>query len=316
LDVKLYGIWVAQDEGDIIRATLEFHRKARAFDKIFFYDLGSQDDTLAIAEEYRDILVAERRRVPYSGELRLALIEEHAHRYAAGDWVAIIDSDEIYGEDPRAVIEAAEAEGATRIETWQAQFYFCDRDLANWQSRNATFRAKPAYERMRHYVINWSEMRFYRCLPRTSGSSGSIALHGRLASRRLLNCHYPYRSPEQIRRKVALRTENRLRRLNTQYQIFSQDWRKYVVDHRLLHRRDSPEGPWRFGVPEGIDWKRYYNFWANDSTSWKSPAYNNTYIYWMMQHGFLPRWSSRELALKIVGKAVQRVRGRQAVGSF
>jgi hypothetical protein len=105
-------------------------------------------------------------------------------------------------------------------------------------------------------------------------------------------------------------------RLNTQYQIFSQDWRQYVVDHRVLHRRDWPRGSWKFGVPEGVDWKKFYNFWANDSASWKSPAYNNTYIYWMMQHGFLPPWSKRELALKMVGKAVQRVRGREAVGDF
>jgi hypothetical protein len=314
--LKLYGIWVAQDEGDIIRATLEFHRKARAFEKIFFYDLGSTDDTLAIATEFGDIAVVEQRRVPYSGDLRLALIEENARYYAPGDWVAIIDSDEIYGEDPRAVIRAAEAEGATRVETWQAQFYFSDADLRHWDRGDAAFRSQTAYDRMRHYVINWSEMRFYKCLTWSADRRASIDLDGKLATRRLLNRHYPYRSPDQIRRKVELRTQNRRLRMNTQYQIFSQDWRRYVVDHRLLHLQGDRRDPWKFGAPVGVDWKRFYNFWANDAASWKSPAYNNTYIYWMMQHGFLPPWSSRERALKMVGKAVQRVRGRDAVGAF
>jgi glycosyltransferase involved in cell wall biosynthesis len=307
--MKLYGIWVAQNESDILRHTLEFHRRSGVFDRIFFYDLGSDDDTLSIAREYGDIADVELRRVPYSGELRVTLIDEHRGRYAPGDWVAIIDSDELYVDDPRAAIRIAEAEGATRIETWQAQYYFTDLDLAEWERRGPAFRALSAYERLKHYVINWSEMRFYKVLPRPAGRS-VIELEGKLASAKLTNRHYPFRSPEQIREKVRVRLANRRTGLNTQYQIFSEDWRCYVVDHALLHRDD---GELRFGVPEGVDWKAFYNFWANDSASWKNPAYNNWYIYWLMSHGFVPRWSPPELALKAVGKAVQRLRSRHQV---
>jgi glycosyltransferase involved in cell wall biosynthesis len=309
--MKLYGIWVAQNESDVLRHTLEFHRRARALDRIFFYDLGSDDDTLSIAREYADIADVESRPVPYSGELRIALMDEHRARYAPGDWVAIVDSDETYADDPRAAIRAAEAEGATRIETWQAQYYFTDVDLAAYERDRAAFFATPAFEQLRHYVINWSEMRFYKVLPSEDGRAGVIDLRGKLASRKLLNRHFPYRSPEQIREKVRVRLANRRTGLNTQYQIFSEQWRRYVVDHRLLHRDE--DGRLRFGVPAGVDWKRFYNFWANDSASWKSPAYNNTYIYWLMTHGFLPRWSPPEMALKAMGKAVQRLRGKHQV---
>ncbi|HZU81746.1 MAG TPA: glycosyltransferase family 2 protein [Polyangiaceae bacterium] len=308
--MKLYGIWVAQNEADILRHTFDFHRRTRHFDRIFFYDLGSEDDTLEIAREYADIADVERRRTPYSGELRVALMDEHRDRYAPGDWVAIIDSDEIYAEDPRAAIRAAEAERATRIETWQAQYYFTDLDLAAWERGDAAWRATSAYERLKHYVVNWSEMRFYKALAPAGGRTSVVDLDGKLASRKLLNRHFPYRSPEQIGEKVRVRLANRKTGLNTQYQIFSEDWRRYVVDHRLLHRDD---GVIRFGVPEGVDWKSFYNFWANDAASWKNPVYNNWYIYWLMVHGFLPRWSPPEMALKAVGKAVQRIRGRHQV---
>jgi hypothetical protein len=308
--MKLYGIWVAQNEADVIRHTLEFHRRARAFDRIFFYDLGSDDDTLRIAREYSDIADVEHRPVPYSGELRVALIDEHRALYAPGDWVAIIDSDEVYAEDPRAAIRSAEAEGATRVETWQAQYYFTDLDLEAYERQPERFLATSPYDRLKHYIINWSEMRFYKALPALGKHTSSIELDGKLASRRLRNRHYPYRSPEQIREKVRVRLANRRTGLNTQYQIFSEDWQRYVVDHRLLQYDD---GDLRFGVPSGVDWKRFYNFWANDSASWKNPAYNNTYIYWLMEHGFLPRWSPPELALKVMGKAVQRLRGKHHV---
>jgi hypothetical protein len=308
--MNLYGIWVAQNEADILRHTLEFHRKTRAFKRIFFFDLGSTDATLAIAREYSDILQVEQRRVPYSGELRVALIEEQRKQYAPGDWVAIIDSDEIYAENPHDVLRAAEDEGATGVETWQAQFYFTDEDLENWLDGDELFRRTSAYERLQHYVINWSEMRFYKVLSPTASRPGVIDLDGPIARRRLLNRHYPYRSPPQIREKVRVRMANRRTGANTQYQIFSEDWRRYIVDRCLLHRAD---GELRFGVPPNVDWKGFYNFWANDAASWKNPAYNNTYIYWLMEHGFVPGWSRGELALKAVGKAVQRVRGRTTV---
>jgi glycosyltransferase involved in cell wall biosynthesis len=311
--MRLYGIWVAQNEADILRHTLEFHRKMGAYERIFFYDLGSTDATLAIAREYSDMLQIEQRRVPYSGALRVALIDEQKKRYAPGDWVALIDSDEIYAEDPRAVIQGAEEEGATGIETWQAQFYFTDEDLECWNEGDETFRRASAYARLQHYLVNWSEMRFYKVLGPAASRPGTIALDGPVAHRRLINRHYPYRSPNQIRDKVRIRLANRRIGGNAQYQIFSDDWRRYVVDRRLLHRFD---GELRFGVPAAVEWKSFYNFWANDASSWKSPVYNNTTIYWLMQNGFLPPWSPRELALKAVGKAVQRVRGRSAVAEF
>jgi glycosyltransferase involved in cell wall biosynthesis len=311
--MRLYGIWVAQNEADVIRDTLEFHRNAGLFERIFFYDLGSTDDTLAIARQYSGVVEVEQRRVPYSGKLRVALIDEHRDVYQPGDWVAIIDSDEIYADDPIDAIGIAEAERATRLETWQAQFYFTDRDLASWERGDAAFRSTPAFARLQHYVINWSEMRFYKYLPEAEDRRSVIDLEGKLASVRVLNRHYPYRSPDQIADKVKLRLENRRVGGNPQYQIFSDDWAKYVVDHRVLHRHD---GRFRFGVPTGVDWKHFYNFWANDSTGWKSPAYNNVYIYWLMEHGFLRAWSVPELALKAMGKAVQKVRRRELVARF
>src|SRR5262245_54434827 len=139
--MKLYGIWVAQNEADIIGDTLEFLRKSGWYEKIFFFDLGSTDDTFEIAMEYRDILHEPKRlNVPYSGKLRVDLINQHQHFYQDGDWIAIIDSDEFYAADPLAHLHQAELEGAQRVETAQVMHYFTDRDLENWEQGTEEFR--------------------------------------------------------------------------------------------------------------------------------------------------------------------------------
>jgi hypothetical protein len=301
--MKLYGIWVAQNEADVLQDVLDFLKERKYFEKIFFFDLGSQDNTFEIASRNTDLLhEPQRLNVPYSGQLRVDLINEHREFYKDGDWVAIIDSDEFYAEDPRHVIDHAENEGAVQVDTMQIMYYFTDRDLKAADEEYAA----PVRERLQHYIINWSEARFYKAV-NLGGSGSCINLQGRLSSKLLLNRHYPYRSPRQIQEKIRIRLENRRVGGNPQYQIYSDQWRDYIVDHHLLHRYD---GTWRFGLPDGVDWKRFYNFWNNDSTGWKNIAYNNTYIYWLMARGLIPQWSPAERAFKLLGKGVQYVRGR------
>src|SRR5437762_8727017 len=114
--MKLYGLMVAQNEADIIGDTLRFLRRLNAFEKIFFFDLGSDDSTLATAQQFTDVLHQPQSldRL-YTESLRFELLERHRAFFNDGDWLAIVDADEMYADDPRDFIELAEREQATSI---------------------------------------------------------------------------------------------------------------------------------------------------------------------------------------------------------
>ena len=306
--MKLYGIWVAQNEADIIRETLEFFRKTQFYERIFFYDLGSEDNTFDIACEYPDIIrEPQRLLVPYSGQLRVDLINRHRDWYRDGDWIAIIDSDEFYLHEPSLTIAAAEKEHAEVIETYFATFYLTDTEVATWHSEDLSASIR---ERRRYYVVNWSEARFYKFVT-TPRSDTCINIAGNMASHFPLHTHYPYRSPEQITAKVQSRLKNRAAGGNSQYHIFSADWRSYIVKHTELQRYDGASIT--YGLPARLDWKQYYNFWNNLPSGWRNPAYNNVNIHWLMKHGFIGPWTKPELSLKAIGKFVQLLSGRTHV---
>ena len=252
--MKLYGLLVAQNEADIIADTLSHLRRLNVFEKIFFFDLGSEDDTLAKAMQFTDVLHAPQRLDEvYTEGLRFELLAKHRAFFEIGDWLAIVDADEMYAENPRPVIEAAERQKATCISTYQAEFMLTDVDLAGADDLDPTV---PIFNRRKHYLIQWSEERFYKFLP-----DEGLLSNAHPSSRRLLNRHYQYRSPAQIDLRIRTRLANRTkaRHLPSRQkwpQIFSRHWTDYVTPHRLLHYDDGRE--LRFGLPHGVRWKDYY----------------------------------------------------------
>src|ERR1051325_8244421 len=248
--MKLFGLFVVQNEGDIIRDILAFLRKLNVYETIFFYDLGSEDDTFSKALEFKDILCDPQvLNQVYTNQLRYDLLTKHTSLYHEGDWVSIIDADEFYADDPKQLIQKAENENANCIKTYQADFMFTDLDIKNIENEDP---ALPVFERRKYYLIRWSEERFYKYLPEREIFSNS-----RPCSLKLLNRHYPYRSPEQIQRRIKTRLENKKRAQNLTgrslwLQVYSEDWKDYIVPHKILHRYDG--SGFRFGIPEGVQW--------------------------------------------------------------
>ncbi len=253
--MKLYGVLVAQNEGDIIEDTLEFLRNINIFEKIFFFDLGSEDDTFIKAKRFTDILHNPQiLNEVYTPKLRYDLLAQHQTFYKEGGWLAIIDADEFYVDNPIELINIAEKENATCIKTYQAEFMFTDIDLVNFENEDTTL---PIYKRRKHYLIEWSEERFYKFMP-----DHGLLSNSKPCSKRLLNRHYQYRTPEQIKNRIKTRLENKKKAKNlpgrsSWSHIYSENWKDYIIPHNILHKYAG--GEFIFGIPEGVRWKDYYS---------------------------------------------------------
>ena len=253
--MKLHGLMVVQNEADVIEDILSFLRSLGIFDHIFFFDLGSEDETFQKAMQFQNILY--RPQVlpePYTEKLRYDLLLEHRSHYEVGDWVTILDADEFYLDDPLELIRIAETESATCIKTYQAQFMYTDLDLSNFSKDDVQ---RPIFDRRKFYLINWSEIRFYKFL-----GDPAIFDSSKPCSKRLLNRHYQYRSPKQIQTRISTRLKNKNQTRNVRgrqdwLQIYSEDWKDYVVNHKLYHHQTSTR--LQFGIPEGIRIKDYYS---------------------------------------------------------
>jgi hypothetical protein len=247
--VRIFGTLVVQNESDIIEELLDYLRAIDLFDAIFFYDLGSDDDTFKKALRYSDLLSQPRViEAPYSETLRHRLMLEHRELYRPGDWLALIDADEFYEEDPRKLIPLAEREGADFICTFQAEFQFTDTDLAEFEREDQTL---PIRARRKYYAIDWTEPRFFRYF----GEWQRGPRFANPCSGRFLNRHYQYRTPMQIQRRIETRitSRNRTEGRPDQFkwpQVFSESWQDYVAPHELWHFDDG--NGLRFGFPPGV----------------------------------------------------------------
>jgi len=246
---RLFGTLVVQDEGDIIEELLGSLAELDAFDAIFFFDLGSEDDTFERAMPFDGLLHAPQRiDAIYTNRLRSELIFRNRRHYRVGDWLALIDADEFYENDPRDLIRLAVDEDADSVLTYQAEFWFTDSDLQNLPNEDVT---RPIRERRHHYLIDWSEARFFRY--GSESQSGLSAVSP--CSQRLLNRHYQYRTPSQIERRIRTRRKNQQRSIGMEgrsewLHVQSDDWRDYLVPHRLCQYDDG--GELRFGLPDGV----------------------------------------------------------------
>lgn len=252
--MKLYGVLVVQNEGDVIEDLLEFLRNLNIFEKIFFFDLGSEDDTFIKAQRFKDILHNPQiLNEVFTDKLKYNLLAQHQTFYKEGDWLAIIDADEFYVDNPIDLIKIAENENANCIKTYQVEFMFTDIDLMNFEKEDLTL---PIYERRKYYLIASSEERFYKFLPGI-GFGGS-----KPCSKKLLNRHYQYRTPAQIETRIKTRLENKkkaqgLRVRSLWPQVFSDNWKDYMISHKIL--QEYTGGEFKFGIPKGVQWKDYYS---------------------------------------------------------
>ena len=247
---QIYGICLVKNEDDIIAQTLTY--AAQHCDRIFVLDNGSSDETWSIVQDLArrssTIIPFEQSSEPYGDWLRAKVVNAVHTELSDDDWWMIVDSDEFLAEDPRPVIDAAVAEQADLISTWQIQFYFTERDLTRWE-RGEDCRSTPIVERGRYYVINWQEPRLFRNRRhREWDARANIKVPDwveRDCRRRIFNRHYQFRDPEQMTKRLALRHGH-----NLFPHVVSVNWRDSMRDsQKLTFHNDG--NPWRF-TPSGV----------------------------------------------------------------
>jgi glycosyltransferase involved in cell wall biosynthesis len=266
--MKLYAICLIKNEDDIIAQTLKY--ATRYCDKIFVIDNGSTDRTWelvnGLSKQFPQIVPFVQTQAPYDDGLRWMAYDAHHQGMSDTDWWLVLDSDEFLAEDPRPVIQQAMDEGADIVVAWQIQFYFTERDLADWETGKDA-RDRSIFERRRYYRIDHQEPRLFRnrsagtweasplsrklgMPPWFRGKTGQgtqercMPTHaGKISRRRILNRHYQYRDPEQIAKRLKLRYGQS----SFAAQVPSMDWRSKLRAARYLdHHKDGE--PWRFRI--------------------------------------------------------------------
>lgn len=267
--MKIYGTLIAKNEADIIEQTFLSLREHGNFEKVFFYDNGSTDDTLTIARKFDDFVVcADISATPYSDELKYKLLNAQSHYYAEGDWLAILDADELYVESILPKIDSALRERANCIEEACAQFYLCEKD--NGSSFEPGI---PAIEQRKHYLINYGEPRIFEYRKQVPLSERIVKSRDAslvLAKEKLLVAHFQYRSNAQIQNRINVRKANNLISGNWGH-VNSEAWQDYLVDSRYLHEFD---GTFKQGLPQGADLYKINN----------NPAYTNGSLRWLLDN--------------------------------
>lgn len=244
--MKLYAICLVKNEDDIIGQTLMF--ATRYCERIFVIDNGSTDATWAIvnklAETNKTIVPFLQTSEPYRDGLRAVVYNKFHGQLADEDWWLILDADEFLAEDPRPLMVDAMRNGADIIRAWQIQFYYTEIDHERYLKGldDATL---PIFQRRRYYQINWQEPRLFRNrrvgywdeVRNQNVPNGLTVIH----RRRVLNRHYQYRSPEQIRQRLELRYNL----ASFGAHVRSKDWHSAIqASRRLVHFEEG--NPWKF----------------------------------------------------------------------
>jgi len=244
--MKLYAICLVKNEDDVIGQTLTY--ATRHCDKIFVIDNGSTDRTWDIAQElagqYPQIVPFEQTTLPYSDALRARVYSQVHQELGDDDWWMILDSDEFLAEDPVPLIQRAMKQRADIIRSWQIQFYYTEKDLAEREAGKDQ-RDRPIFERLRYYLINWQEPRLFRnqrdrAWNTTVNNTIPDGL-GKVLGRRILNRHYQFRDPVQIEKRLKLRFGHP----SFAAHVKTVDWRSTIRASRDLSYFREGE-PWQF----------------------------------------------------------------------
>jgi len=205
--VKIHGICLIKNEADIVEFTLR--RALNWCDHIYVLDNGSTDGTWekvqVLARSHPAIVPFQSNAEPFNDGLRSRVFNQFKDLALPGDWWCRLDADEIYIDDPRRFL--GEVPDAYHV-VWaiQFQYYLVREELDRFVDLDACPPIESEDQLPRYYCSDASEARFFRHRRGLSWPPGAWPLHMGLAlPRRIRLRHYKYRSPGQVKMRLAVR---------------------------------------------------------------------------------------------------------------
>ena len=214
--MRIYGVGVVRNEADVVGQSVLW--AARFCDRIFIWDLGSDDNTVEILRSLpaEKIRVKEKPGTPYRSALRGEIANQIRADLGEEDWIYILDADEFLVGDPVMVLQRARRCGAYLVGAWQANFFPTEKTLSELDRLGEEQWCRiPLEKRLRYYRLEWFEWRFIRMSPElqwiTEGDYSVFRLSSGAFPKRcregMVVRHYRYRSPAQVRLRYRTRIE-------------------------------------------------------------------------------------------------------------
>jgi hypothetical protein len=196
------GLLMTYNESDIIEEMMETNR--HYVDTIFVLD-GSDDGTDRMLKQYKEVELLFKDKDVAAGPVRdyhrQVLLQAAHQRYGSGHWFTLMHGDEIFYDNPRAIAEQAEKQGAKRVNWAAMQFFIHHAD----EPLDITLSVQ---ERLSYYSPFWLEIRQFKSSKHTHYKEG---LHGQVIpqgvgwqpfSKVPILKHYPYRTPQQMQQRL------------------------------------------------------------------------------------------------------------------
>jgi glycosyltransferase involved in cell wall biosynthesis len=211
--VKIHALCIVKDEDDVVGEALT--AAATWCDHIYVMDNGSTDRTWevvqALAETVPQVVPWRVDDRPFTDGMRAEIFQHFRSQAAPGDWWCRQDADEFYVEDPKVFLrKVPEAYGVV----WAASFsyYFTDQDAALYEREPQRYADDvPVERKLRHYLNHWSEPRLFRHtedLVWDNGAGFPPYVHSApVYPVRIWLKHFPYRSPQQLDKRIAARNQ-------------------------------------------------------------------------------------------------------------
>jgi hypothetical protein len=244
--MRIFGLYLVKNEADVVAESLI--AASSWCDKVFVFDNGSTDGTWDLIQDLArntpQVVPFKQDPAPFRDGLRSDIFNAYRAEARASDWWCRLDADEFYLDDPRHFL----LDVPLQVDiVWAALFsyYFTDVDAREYDSDPDHYASRTVNERLRYYVNHWSEPRLFRHranLVWTRRTGFPEAMETRAVYRRRIRVkHFPYRSPDQIDRRLQTR---RPAILSGEFKHEAvADWGKAVASVR-----DSD--PERFGNPD------------------------------------------------------------------
>jgi hypothetical protein len=210
--VKIHALTTLKNEADVVAQALT--AAAEWCDHIYVLDNGSTDGTWEIVEDLAETIPAivpwKIDDKPFTDSLRAEIFDHFRSAAGPDDWWCEQDADEFYVDDPRVFLRKVPKQYSV---VWAATFsyYFTDRDAALFADEPERYADDvPVESKIRYYLNHWSEPRFFRHSDEIIWRGGGFPpwVHSEpVYPVRIWLKHFPYRSPAQIGRRLADRSD-------------------------------------------------------------------------------------------------------------